>query len=201
MSAANGQRVRAPQPTDPPGGLGYDPNENGARTLIGQRPTAPAETDQPTDAPYLHSAVFGPLGPAALARLQAEQDTAQACEPTDTPAAPVPHWADQLRQWWIDTADCDISSSLDKIVEYGGSGAAYDLIATGRDLAAMNGRKDVTDSEAVELGILFYMSSKVNRWMAAVIDGRRPSDDTLLDIVYYGMMARRNRAAGGWPIA
>lgn len=113
---------------------------------------------------------------------------------------PQVHWADELRQWWNRTADCDISSSLDKIVAYGGSGAAYDLIATGHDLAAMNGRK-VDDSEAIELGIAFYLSSKVNRWMAAIIDGRRPSDDTLLDIVFYGMMARRNRAVGGWPIA
>lgn len=111
-----------------------------------------------------------------------------------------PAWAAQLRQWWIDLADQDIAGSMAKIVEYGGSGTAYDLLATGHDLAAMNGRH-VTDEEAGELAILFYLSSKVNRWMAAAMDGRRPSDDTLLDIVYYGMMARRNRAVGGWPVA
>ena len=126
-----------------------------------------------------------------------EQELADGAAKQDEPRM---HWADELRQWWNGTADRDISSSLDKIVAYGGSGAAYDLIATGHDLAAMNGRK-VDDSEAIELGIAFYLSSKVNRWMAAIIDGRRPSDDTLLDIVFYGMMARRNRAVGGWPIA
>ena len=122
-----------------------------------------------------------------------------ATEDVVTEPAPV-HWADELRAWWIGTADRDISESLDKIVQYGGSGPAYDLVATGHDLAAMNGRK-VTDEEAVEMGIAFYLSSKVNRWMAAIIDGRRPSDDTILDITYYSMMARRNRAVGGWPIA
>jgi hypothetical protein len=121
-------------------------------------------------------------------------DTAAAAGPD------IPPWGRQLRDWWVETTTRDIELSLGKIVEYGGSGAAYDLIATGRDLAAMNGR-EVNDREATELGIMFYLSSKVNRWMAAAIDGRTPSDDTLLDIVYYGMMARRNRAAGGWPVA
>lgn len=114
---------------------------------------------------------------------------------------PQVHWADELRQWWINTADRDISQSLDKVVAYGGRGAAYDLIATGKDLAAMNGRPNVSDEEATELGILFYVSSKLNRWMAAAIDGRRVSDDTLLDAAYYIGMARRNRAVGGWPVA
>lgn len=113
---------------------------------------------------------------------------------------PAPHWGDELRAWWLTTADSDIGGSLDKVVAYGGSGAAYDLVATGHDLAAMNHRK-VSDEEAVEIAIAFYLSSKVNRWMAAIIDGRRPSDDTLLDISYYAMMSRRNRAVGGWPIA
>lgn len=111
-----------------------------------------------------------------------------------------PEWAIELETWWVDTCARDIAGSMDKIVAYGGRGAAYDLIATGHDLAAMNGRT-VTDEEAVELAILFYLSSKVNRMMAAVIDGRRGSDDTLLDIVYYGMMARRNRVVGGWPVS
>lgn len=112
----------------------------------------------------------------------------------------VPGWAVELREWWTATADSDISGSLDKIVEYGGSGPAYDLLATGHDLAAMNGRR-VSDEEAVELAIMMYLSSKVNRWLAAAKDGRRPSDDTLLDITYYSLMARRNRAVGGWPVA
>lgn len=111
----------------------------------------------------------------------------------------LPDWAQELREWWTATTDDDISGSLSKVVEYGGSGAAYDLISTGRRLARLSGR-EVGDEEAVELGIAFYISSKLDRWMAAIMDGRRPSDDTLLDVVYYGMMARRNRAVGGWPV-
>lgn len=132
--------------------------------------------------------------PPSSAFAQADNTPAASTEP------PAPHWADELRAWWISTADRDISGSLDKIVAYGGRGAAYDLIATGRDLAAMNGRV-VGDEEATELGILFYLSSKLHRMMAAAIDGRRASDDTLLDTAFYSMMLRRNRAVGGWPTA
>lgn len=113
---------------------------------------------------------------------------------------PLPEWARGLEDWWANTAAHDIESSIAKVVEYGGRGSAYDLLATGHDVAALSGRQ-VGDEEAAELAILFYLSSKVNRWFAAAIDGRRPSDDTLLDITYYAMMARRVRAVGGWPIA
>lgn len=154
---------------------------------------------------------FGPLPPTVKQAAAAVGRWLAPTEPIHTPGLehpaeqptteqPAMHWADELRQWWVSTADRDISGSLDKIVAYGGAGAAYDLVATGHDLAAMNHRK-VSDEEAVEIAIAFYLSSKVNRWMAAIIDGRRPSDDTLLDISYYAMMSRRNRAVGGWPIA
>lgn len=106
---------------------------------------------------------------------------------------------DELRKWWVDTADRDISSSLGKIAEYGGDGPAWDLIQTGHMLARVAGR-DLDDPHAAELGILFYLRSKVARWEAAMMSGRRPSDDTLLDIAYYAMMARRVRAVGGWPV-
>jgi hypothetical protein len=111
-----------------------------------------------------------------------------------------PRWDEELYHWWVETARRDIRGSLDKIVQYGGRGAAYDLIATGHDLAALNGRK-VGDEEATELAILFYASSKLNRLMAAAIDGRRGSDDSIFDSVFYLMMMRRNRAVGGWPVA
>jgi hypothetical protein len=110
-----------------------------------------------------------------------------------------PEWAIELETWWVQTAAEDIGDSMAKIVDYGGRGAAYDLIATGHDLAAMNGRR-VQDDEAAELAVLFYLSSKVNRLLAAAIDGRRGSDDTALDITYYSMMLRRIRAVGGWPV-
>lgn len=187
MSLANGHRTTVipelddvPTPTD----TIEERNARGAATLIGKREPSPLN-EKPFESPITNSLRAG--GPAWTI--------------TEDDHEPPPlHWADELRQWWNRTADCDISSSLDKIVEYGGNGPAYDLLATGHDLAAMNGRR-VTDEEAVELAIMMYLSSKVNRWLAAAKDGRRPSDDTLLDITYYSMMARRNRAVGGWPIA
>lgn len=120
-------------------------------------------------------------------------------EPEETTSGELPAWASELQYWWTSTTSSDIGGSIDKVVAYGGRGAAYDLIATGHDLAALNGRT-VGDEEATELAILWYVSSKLNRLMAAAIDGRRGSDDTIFDSVYYLMMMRRNRAVGGWPV-
>lgn len=106
----------------------------------------------------------------------------------------------ELLEWWMKTSHTDISNALGKIAEYGGDGPAVDLIETGRWLAQLSGR-EANDQDATELGIAFYLSSKVSRWKAAILAGRQPSDDTLFDICFYAMMARRNRAVGGWPIA
>ena len=182
---ANGHRAKAPMfdvataDTTDPGLLAMQEQIDRAREEGAAGPEGPFKS---------------PVTDALRQQKPSIKDLATVSEP------PSPHWADELRAWWINTADRDISESLDKVVAYGGSGPAYDLVATGHDLAALNGRK-VSEEEAVEMGIAFYLSSKVNRWMAAVIDGRRPSDDTLFDITYYSMMARRNRAVGGWPVA
>jgi hypothetical protein len=109
---------------------------------------------------------------------------------------------EELTAWWVETAKNDIAQSVHKIIEYGGDGPAVDLLETGRDLARLRGDKDkMSDAALIELAILFYMSSKINRWLATAVDGRVPSDDTLFDIGFYAMMARRNRAVGGWPVA
>ncbi len=119
--------------------------------------------------------------------------------PTATSAAePDGYSANELRQWWIRTTTEDIDNSIDKIREYGGSGPARDLLEVGHLLAKVAGR-EVSDEEATELGVFFYSRSKFARWAAAILDGRRPSDDTLYDLTYYLMMARRARYAGGWP--
>lgn len=119
--------------------------------------------------------------------------------PTEADSKELPAWASELQYWWTSTASSDIGGSIQKIVNYGGRGAAYDLIATGHDLAALNGRT-VGDEEAAELAVVFYLSSKINRMLAAAIDGRRGSDDTALDITFYSLILRRIRAAGGWPV-
>lgn len=104
-----------------------------------------------------------------------------------------------LQGWWVDKAEAEISDMLKKTGEYGGQGRALDLIGIGQDLAHAAGRGAVGDAEATELGIWFYIRGKVGRAMAAISDGRMPSDDTVHDLLVYGRMIQRTREAGGWP--
>lgn len=99
-----------------------------------------------------------------------------------------------LAKWWRAQSEAEIEMVVAKAVAYG----ATDLEDIGYDLArAMN--RGVSKEEATELGIYFYLRGKVSRWTAAVIEGRRVSDDTLLDTGIYVRMAQRLREAGGWP--
>ena len=108
--------------------------------------------------------------------------------------------ADALKEWWMKTASQDVHNLAPKANEYGGVGPAHDLTAIGQTLARIAGKGEVSDSYATELGIFFYLRGKIARWETAVLSGYTPSDDTLLDIAVYAMMARRNRDAGGWPV-
>lgn len=101
-----------------------------------------------------------------------------------------------LTDWWMDHAAHEADRTLPKAVEYG----SEDLREIGRTLAYILDR-DVTDQEAVELGIFFYHVGKTARWVQAVKDDRQVSDDTLFDAGVYVRMAQRNRAVGGWPWA
>lgn len=105
-----------------------------------------------------------------------------------------------MARWWHELAEEEIQRTLPKVFEYGGRGAAMDLIDIGRDLARSQGRT-VGDEEAAELGCVFYLRGKMSRIMSAVIEGRRPSDDTLFDLGVYVRMVQRIRAVGGWPLA
>lgn len=102
--------------------------------------------------------------------------------------------ADELRLWWLDQAEGEIKRTVPKVVEYG----ATDLVDIGRDLARCMGRT-VTDEEAAELGIFFYLRGKMSRWVDAVARGDRVSDDTLFDLGVYVRMTQRVRSHGGWP--
>lgn len=105
----------------------------------------------------------------------------------------------ELSSWWAMQASDEIDMVVAKAVEYGGDGAAIDLIQIGQDIAAVVGRAPVTDEEATELGIYFYLRGKMARWTAALVEGRRVSSDTILDMGVYTRMAQRNRQVGGWP--
>ena len=93
--------------------------------------------------------------------------------------------------WWGQTADQDCDAFAPKFKEYG----SEDLMEIGRTMASIAGI-EVTDEEATEIGIYFYLVGKVARWTEALKSRTRPSDDTLLDISTYAMMARMNRAGG-----
>lgn len=104
-----------------------------------------------------------------------------------------------LERWWQHKSKMEISDMLAKAGEYGGKGRALDLIGIGQDLSHAAGRGTVGDAEATELGIWFYIRGKVARAMAAIADGRMPSEDTLHDLIVYGRMIQRTREFGGWP--
>src|SRR5690606_1434214 len=102
--------------------------------------------------------------------------------------------AADLEKWWFEQAQIEVEATVLKSLEYGGG----DLDLIGYELARMQGR-EITREEAFEPGILFYLRGKVGRWMAAVLDGRRVSDDTIFDIGIYTRMVQRVRQAGSWP--
>lgn len=102
----------------------------------------------------------------------------------------------ELEAWWLAAAQDEIERTIPKAIEYG----AGDLIDLGRTMAKVLGRSDISDIEAAELGIFFYVQGKMARWTDAVAHRRAVSDDTLFDLGVYVRMAQRNRAsASGWP--
>lgn len=100
----------------------------------------------------------------------------------------------ELTEWWRGQAEGEIERTALKAIEYG----SRDLVEIGRTLASCMGRT-VSDEEAAELGVYFYLVGKMARWTEAVRRGGRPSDDTLFDTGVYVRMAQRIRAAGGFP--
>lgn len=101
----------------------------------------------------------------------------------------------ELTSWWIDSAASEIDGMAAKAVEYG----ATDLRDLGRMIYEMAGRPQPDDGVATETGIAFYAAGKLGRIVAAIKEGRRPSEDTWLDLGVYSRMAQRVRQTGGWP--
>lgn len=99
-----------------------------------------------------------------------------------------------LASWWEDRTAAEIEAVVPKAVEYG----ANSMIEVGRTMARLAHRQ-VTDEEAIEMACMFYIAGKLGRWVDAVAEGTRPSDDTIYDIGIYTKMAQRNRDVGGWP--
>ncbi|HET7713860.1 MAG TPA: hypothetical protein VFK94_06495 [Patescibacteria group bacterium] len=96
----------------------------------------------------------------------------------------------EVYDWWINTAATDFNKNREKIKEYG----AKDLEIMGVAIA------DHTNmATGMEQAIGFYLLGKIARAISAWNNERAPSDDTLYDITFYGMMLRRVREVGRWP--
>lgn len=105
----------------------------------------------------------------------------------------------ELHDWWMSAAERDAKVAVAKADEYG----SYDLLLLGKMLADMVSFPldpgESPEETYAELGVLFYAAGKVARWVGAVKEGRRPSDDTIQDLKIYVTMVQRVRSAGGWP--
>lgn len=95
--------------------------------------------------------------------------------------------------WWVRDAARTAEATARKCAEYGSG----DLYGIGHGVARLSGRV-ITDAEAFELGVLFYVLGKIERVLSATQRGSTASDDTWLDLSVYANMVRAHRA-GVWP--
>lgn len=117
-----------------------------------------------------------------------------ATPPTEVPPSDATLNAiiDDLRTWWVTTAEQDFAEMEPKIGEY----TASDLVLMGQ---FMEHWMALPPGSGAEAATLWYALGKVARAVAAYREGRLPSDDTLHDLSVYAMMARRIRQTGRWP--
>lgn len=102
---------------------------------------------------------------------------------------------EELRRWWLEQAGDEAEGAIAKADEYG----AGDLRDLGQAMARLTEREGLTDAEAMELGVFFYLRGKIARWASAIEERRTVSDDTIKDILVYARMVQRIRFLGGWP--
>lgn len=103
--------------------------------------------------------------------------------------------AETLQDWWLEQARQEVEAVAPKAVEYGST----DLAEIGRTMGLLFNRTNLSNEEATEIGIYFYVVGKIARWTSAIKEGRRVSADTIYDAKVYLTMQQRNRAVGGWP--
>lgn len=105
---------------------------------------------------------------------------------------------DPTVEWWVLQAFEEAEATIAKAREYGSD----ELIYSGRIAGQIHARHDestLTNAQAAELMIYFYVLGKMGRWTAAMRRGEFVSDDTLLDIGIYTRMVQRLRLTGEWP--
>lgn len=103
-----------------------------------------------------------------------------------------PNKQQRLTNWWVRNAETTAEATAAKCAEYG----SHDLYAIGHNVAKMN-RRTVSNSEAFEIGCLFYVLGKIERALSAVQRGETASDDTWFDLSVYATMVQAHRA-GVW---
>lgn len=81
-----------------------------------------------------------------------------------------------------------------KAEEYG----TFSLSEVGRLFALGQGRS-VSSVEAIELGCLLYAHGKIQRSISAVLRGRLPTEDTVVDTAIYSLMALFVKEFHRWP--
>lgn len=107
----------------------------------------------------------------------------------------IPSSHSELRGWWEATSTADLEAMLPKLGEY----TSADLVIMGDALVEWGTDALPLGAAGQEAACLFYILGKVARAIAALREGRLPSDDTYHDITVYSMMTRRIRERGGWP--
>ena len=101
-----------------------------------------------------------------------------------------------LAQWWVTQAETEVEQTIAKASEYGGD----DLEWMGQvllDTMNTTAHPDVTPSE---VAVAFYALGKITRIIGAYKEGRRPSNDSWLDLHVYAGMGIRVREVGKWPM-
>lgn len=94
----------------------------------------------------------------------------------------------QFMEWWQLTSNRDLNAMLPKRVSYG----AADLRIIGRAMAELVGKPEMSDEEAVELGIAFYAVGKCARIISGFTTGGDRTD-SWHDLTVYSLMARSVR--------
>jgi hypothetical protein len=104
----------------------------------------------------------------------------------------------ELAEWWRALSEKEIAQTIAKAQEYGGDDLAY-MGAILQD--AIRGPEVIREetSRAAETAVAFYALGKITRIIGALKEGRKPSDDSWLDLHVYAGMAIRIRETGGWP--
>lgn len=108
-----------------------------------------------------------------------------------------------VKEWWMAKSEADFERAIRGLSEYGSS----DLDAMGDVLVRMgmagNGERgwNVVSTRIGSVGAIgFYVLGKVTRWLGATKAGELPSNDTLLDVTVYSMMARFVVEHGAWSL-